>query len=239
MTSRVSRAAAEGGIIVSHAPVDMPWAIRQLRNLLILIFPAALMTATLLVAWQMRTVPLPLFDGLLSPPRHPELYPSRWLNLGHAIVPVIFLIANLVNRRYGEHLTIGHVLLSWSLAVATAFAVILEMSPMLPAPGVEPHSMREGGAFVGAMLLGQLAGTYVFDRIRGVVWWKAPFYSALTASFVAMFLFYPIAYAGTGLPWAHRMSIDAGVKAFMSLMLLLPYMALRPIVRPGGGLGGY
>jgi hypothetical protein len=35
------------------------------------------------------------------------------------------------------------------------------------------------------------------------------------------------------------MSIDAGVKAAMSFALLIPYFALRPIVRPSGGLGGF
>lgn len=238
MTSRVSRAAAEGGIIVSHAPTRMPWVGRQLRDLALLTAPAIVTALTLLIAWELRNTPFPLFDGILSPPRHPELYPSRWLSVGHAIVPVVFLIANLVNRRYGEDLAIGHIYLSWSAAIGAAIAVLYQMHPLLPAAADVPP-LRVAAAFVGAMVIGQLAGTYVFDRTRGVVWWKAPVYSALTASFVAMFLFYPAAYAFTNESWAHRMAIDTGTKAFMSFALLLPYLLLRPVVRPTAGLGGY
>lgn len=238
MTSHVSRATAEGGILVSHAPSRLPRALGLLRDLALLIVPGVAVTMTLLIAWEARTVPFTLFDGILSPPRHPELYPSNWLNAGHAIVPVVFLIANLVNRRYGEEFALGHVFVSWSLAIPAALAVILEASPYLPPPGQVP-SLRVMGAFVGAMAIGQLAGVYVFDRTRGVVWWKAPLYSALTSSFVAMFLFYPAAYAGSEPFWLNHMAVDAGTKAFMSFALLLPYMALRPVVRPHAGLGGY
>jgi uncharacterized PurR-regulated membrane protein YhhQ (DUF165 family) len=238
MTSHVGRAAAEGGIIVSHAPSRLPRALQMLRDLALLIVPAVCVTMTLLLAWQMRSVPFTLFDGILSPPRHPELYPSNWLNAGHATVPVVFLIANLVNRRYGEDFALGHVFVSWSLVVLAALAVILEASPYLPPPGNVP-SLRVMGAFVGAMAIGQLAGVYVFDKTRGVVWWKAPLYSALTSSFIAMFLFYPAAYAGSEPNWLNHMAVDAGTKAFMSFALLAPYMALRPLVRPHAGLGGY
>jgi uncharacterized PurR-regulated membrane protein YhhQ (DUF165 family) len=238
MTSRAARAAAEGGIIVSHAPRRMPWVARQLRDLALLIVPAIVTALTLLIAWELRNTPFPLFDGLLSPPRHPELYPSRWLSVGHAVVPVVFLIANLVNRRYGEDLAIGHIFVSWSVTIGTAIAVLYQMHPLLPAAADVPP-LRVAAAFVGAMVIGQLAGTYVFEHTRGVVWWKAPAYSALTASFVSMFLFYPAAYAGTPEFWANRMAIDTGAKAFMSFALLLPYMALRPLVRPTAGLGGY
>lgn len=238
MTSHVSRATAEGGVIVSHAPSRLPRVLRMARDLALLIVPAVAVTMTLLIAWEMRGTPFTLFDGILSPPRRPELYPSTWLNAGHAIVPVVFLIANLVNRRYGEDFALAHVFVSWSLAIPVALAVIAEASPYLPPPGTVP-SLRVMGAFVGAMAIGQLAGVYVFDRTRGIEWWKAPLYSALTSSFIAMFLFYPFAYAGSDPFWLNRMAVDAGTKAFMSFALLLPYLALRPLVRPLAGLGGY
>jgi uncharacterized PurR-regulated membrane protein YhhQ (DUF165 family) len=238
MISNVNRLAAEGGVIVSHAPSRLPRALRLLRDFALLIVPGIAVTMTLLVAWEMRSVPFALFDGMLSPPRRPELYPSNWLNWGHAIVPCVFLIANLVNRRYGEDFALAHVFVSWSLAVLTTLAIVLRADPMLPDPGQVP-SLRVMGAFLGSMAIGQIAGVYVFDRTRGVVWWKAPLYSALTSSFIAMFLFYPAAYAGSGPFWPNHMAVDAGTKALMSFALLAPYMALRPIVRPSGGLGGY
>jgi uncharacterized PurR-regulated membrane protein YhhQ (DUF165 family) len=238
MFNNASRYAAEGGIIVSHAQPRMPWAVRLARDFMLLLAPAIAVVLTLFIAWQMRETPFTLFDGILSPPRTPELYPSRWLSVGHAIVPVTFLIANLINRRYGEDYAIAHVLLSWSLTVLAALAILFRVDPLLPPAGDVP-SLRVAGAFVGALSIGQLAGVYVFDRTRGVDWWKAPVYSALTTSFVGMFLFYPIAYAGAESFWPNRMAVDAGVKAFMSFALLLPYMLLRPLIRPNAGLGGY
>jgi uncharacterized PurR-regulated membrane protein YhhQ (DUF165 family) len=238
MSNSASRYAVEGGIIVSHAERSMPWFARMARDLVLLAAPAIAVTLTLYIAWVMRGTPFTLFDGVLTPPRHPELYPSRWLGIGHAIVPVIFLIANLVNRRLGEDYAIAHVFLSWSLALAAALAVLFQAHPLLPPAGAVP-GLRVAGSFLGAMVIGQLAGVYVFDRTRGVVWWKAPVYSALTTSFVAMFLFYPAAYAGENTPWLHQMSIDAGVKALMSFAMLIPYLLLRPIVRPSAGLGGF
>lgn len=200
------------------------------RDVALLSTPVVMAVLTLMIAWQFRLTPLTVFDGVLSPRGVPELYPSTWLTVGHAIVPVVFLIANLVNRRLGDDYTIAHVLASWAL-VAVGAAVLI-------APADAP-SVRVAVTFLGAMVLGQLAGTFVFDRTRGVVWWKAPLYGALTSSFVAMFLFYPLAYLGGDWIWLNRMSVDAGTKAAMSFLLLVPYYLLRPIVRPGGGLGGF
>lgn len=200
------------------------------RDVALLSAPVVMAVLTLMIAWQFRLTPLTVFDGVLSPRGVPELYPSTWLTVGHAIVPVVFLIANLVNRRLGDDYTIAHVLVSWAL-VAVGAAVLI-------APADAP-SVRVAVTFLGAMVLGQLAGTFVFDRTRGVVWWKAPLYGALTSSFVAMFLFYPLAYLGGDWIWLNRMSVDAGTKAAMSFLLLVPYYLLRPIVRPGGGLGGF
>jgi uncharacterized PurR-regulated membrane protein YhhQ (DUF165 family) len=233
-----SRLAAQGGIVVSHAPWHVHWTLRFALKLATLSVPSLAVVATLFVAWQMRDTPLTWFDGILSPPRQPDLYPSTWLTAGHAIVPVVFLITNLVNRRYGDDDTIAHILLSWAFATIATVAVLYRFDPRLPFAGEVPE-LRIAFTFLGAMVLGQLGGAWVFEQVRGVVWWKAPLQSALTSSFVAMFVFYPLAYIGTDAGWLHRMAVDAGVKAAMSFALLAPYWALRPIVRPSAGLGGF
>jgi uncharacterized PurR-regulated membrane protein YhhQ (DUF165 family) len=238
MSGQAGRLAVQGGVIVSHAPPKAHWAVQLFRDIAILTAPVVAAVVTLVVAWEMRDVPLTLFDGVLSPPRQPELYPSTWLTVGHAVVPSIFLIGNLVNRRYGDNYTIAWILASWALAAITAIAILFRWNANLPSAGDVP-SVRVAASFLGAMALGQLAGTFVFDRTRGVVWWNAPLYSALTSSFVAMFLFYPLAYLGSDWIWLNHMSVDTGVKAAMSFALLLPYLALRPIVRPSAGLGGF
>lgn len=237
MSGEAARLAVQGGIVVSHAPPRKHWLVLLARDVAILSGPAVAVVAVLALAWELRTVPLTIFDGILSPRGVPELYPSNWLTAGHAILPVVFLIANLVNRRLGDDYAIAHILSSWGLAVLVALGSLSGVEA-LPAAGDVP-GVRVVAAFLGAMVLGQLAGAFVFDRTRGPLWWHAPLYGALTSSFVAMFLFYPIAYLGHDWVWLNRMSVDAGLKAAMSFALLLPYYALRPIVRPAGGLGGF
>jgi hypothetical protein len=237
MNGQMSRLAAEGGVVVSHAP-QPKWFARTINAVVSLALPVLATIATLVIAWEMRTTPLTLLDGILSPADQPDLFPSRWLSVGHAIVPVAFLLNNLVNRRYGEHFAIAHMLVSWTLAALLALAMIYRVDPDLPPTGAVP-SVRIAAAFLGAMMIGQLAGIYVFDRTRGVAWWNAPFYGALASSLVSMLLFYVIAFSGGDWIWVNHMSIDMGVKAAVSFGLLLPYLLLRPILRPLGGLGGY
>jgi uncharacterized PurR-regulated membrane protein YhhQ (DUF165 family) len=238
MIGQSSRLAAEGGVVVSHAPSRAHVIARIFRAVARMTAPVLATLLTLALAWEMRAAPLTWFDGVLSPLGRPDLFPSQWLNVGHAIVPVVFLLSNLVNRRYGEHFAIAHVIASWTCAALVALAVIYRIDPSLAIPGELP-GIRVAGAFLGAMAIGQLAGVYVFDRTRGVEWWRAPLYSALASSFIAMFLFYVAGYIGGDWIWLNHMSVDAGVKAVMAFALLAPYYLLRPIVRPLGGLGGF
>jgi len=238
MIGQSSRLAVQGGEIVSHAPSRAHWIARALRAVASLTAPVLASVLTLALAWQMRAAPLTLFDGILSPPGRPEFYPSQWLTVGHAIVPVVFLLTNLVNRRYGEHYAIAHVIASWVCAALLALAMIFRIDPDLPGAGQIPI-LRVAAAFLGAMMIGQLAGVFVFDRTRSVEWWRAPLYGALASSFLGMLLFYIAGYIGGDWIWLNRMSVDAGVKAAMSFALLVPYLLLRPVVRPLGGLGGY
>jgi queuosine precursor transporter len=238
MIGQSSRLAAEGGEIVSHAPSRAHLIARILRAIANMTAPVLACLLTLELAWEMRTAQLTWFDGILSPPGRPDLYPSQWLTVGHAIVPVVFLLANLVNRRYGEHFAMAFVVASWSFAALIGLAVIFHLDPSLITAGNLPP-LRVAAAFLGAMAIGQLVGVYIFDRTRGVEWWRAPLYSSLASSFVAMILFYVVGYAGGDWIWLNHMSVDLGVKAFMSFALLAPYYLLRPIVRPLGGLGGF
>jgi len=238
MTGRLGRLSAEGAVVVSHAPERAHWLARIARATASLTLPVFLSVLTLMVAWELRATPLTSLDGVFAPSDAPELRPSAWLGVGHAIVPVLFLLSNLVNRRYGEDYAIAFVLASWAFAALTTLAIIYRIDPSLAAPPVVP-TLRVAASFFGAMVIAQLLGVFVFDRTRGVDWWKAPLYSALTSAFVATFLFYPFAFAGDEWTWLNHMSIDAGVKAAMSFALLLPYLALRSIVRPLGGFGGF
>jgi uncharacterized PurR-regulated membrane protein YhhQ (DUF165 family) len=99
--------------------------------------------------------------------------------------------------------------------------------------------VRQVAALLTALTLGQAAAVMVFDRTRGVEWWNAPAYAALTAALIAMPVFYLLAFAGSDWVWLHHMAIDIALKALMSFALLVPYFLLRPVIRPSEGLGGY
>ena len=59
LTGHASRVAAQGGTIVSHAPVRAHWSVRVVRDVAILSGPAIAVVVTLAIAWEMRDTPLP------------------------------------------------------------------------------------------------------------------------------------------------------------------------------------
>lgn len=238
MTGQAKRLASEPELVVSPAhPVPSTLA-RTLRGISILTIPSLAVATTLAMAWQSSQAPFELFDGVLSPAHVQELYPSLWLTWGHALVPCVFLIANLVNRRYGERMTSNHVLASWAVSALVAIGILSNVIPLETSHEDLP-SLRHAISFFAAMIMGQLVGTYVFERTRGVAWWNAPAYSALASSLIAVPVYYLLAFGGSNWIWVNRMTIDLGLKAFMSFALLVPYFLLRPIIRPLTGLGGY
>ncbi len=213
------------------------WLVRIGRAVLRLAVPVVASVVTLAAAWELRATPVTALNDFLAPDR-PDLFPSTWLTAGHFMVPVIFLLTNLVNRRYGQDYAIAHVLASWALAAGVTIAAINKLDPRLPLAGALPD-LRTVASFVGAFVVAQSFGALVFDRTRGVVWWHAPLYAALASSFLSMFIFYPIAYFGTDPIWINHMALDVGVKAAMSFVLLVPYLILRPVIRPMPGFGGF
>jgi len=237
MPGRLGRLAAEGAVVISHAPPRGHWLQRIARAALSLTVPVFFFLLTIALAWDLRVIPMTLLDGVLSPSGRADP-PSGWLSVGHAVLPFLFLLSNLVNRRYGEDYAIAFVLTAWATTALLAIALLYGYLPNLVVPHDLP-SVRIATAFFASLVLGQVLGVFVFDGTRGVVWWKAPLYSALTTTLVYAFIFYPTAYIGSDVAWLNRMSIDAGVKAAMSFAVLLPYLALRPLVRPLGGFGSF
>ena len=237
MTRYASQFVARDVIGMAGRQQRVHWTARIARALLRLLVPVAAAVVTLAAAWELRTMPITALDGMLAPNR-PDLFPSTWLSAGHFMVPVIFLLTNLVNRRYGQDYAIAHVLTSWALAAMVAIAAINKLDPRLPVAGNLPE-LRTAIAFVGAFVVAQSFGALVFDRTRGVVWWHAPLYAALGSSFLSMFIFYPAAYFSTDPIWINHMAVDVGVKAAMSFVLLVPYFILRPVIRPMPGFGGF
>jgi len=62
--------------------------------------------------------------------------------------------------------------------------------------------LRTAVASGSAFLTAQMLDIKVFDALRESTWWKAPAASSLFVYVVDIAIFFAIAFASTGLPWA-------------------------------------
>jgi len=136
---------------------------------------------------------------------------NDWLTWGALSYPVAFLVTDLTNRRLGPGPARRVVLAGFALAVV--------LSAYLATPRI---AIASGSAF----LLAQLLDVQVFDRLRRGAWWRAPLVSSGLASVVDTALFFGIAFAGTGLPWATWALGDLGVKLAVAGAMLVPFRLL-------------
>jgi len=178
-------------------------------------------------------------------------YPFRPLGLedyftwGAFSYPISFLVTDLTNRRFGPALARRVVIVGFVLAVG--------LSLYFASPRI---ALASGTAF----LVAQLLDVTVFDRLRHLAWWRAPLFSSLVGSAVDTALFFSLAFAsvfsvfGPNIPFAVEQTApfgglmgemprwvgwgisDFGVKVAMGLAMLIPYGALRGLVRPLGAV---
>ena len=66
----------------------------------------------------------------------------------------------------------------------------------------------------------------VFQRLRNKKWFVAPVTSSLSGSTIDTFLFFSIAFLGTGIPWVTLALGDLFVKFLMALLMLVPFRLL-------------
>ncbi len=137
---------------------------------------------------------------------------NDWLTWGAFAYPVSFLITDLSNRMFGPAKA--------RRVVYAGFAVGVLLSALFATPRI---AVASGTAF----LLAQLLDVTVFHRLRRQQWWKAPLVSSSLASTTDTFLFFSLAFVGTGLPWVTWGIGDLAVKLAVALAMLLPYGVLR------------
>ncbi len=139
-------------------------------------------------------------------------YPiNQWLTWGAVSYPVAFLVADLINRRFGPSAA--------RRVVAIGFVVAVVFSVWVATPRI---AMASGLAF----LFAQLLDIYVFDRLRYQTWWRAPLIGGVLAATLDTFMFFGLAFAGTGIDWMSLVVGDLAVKLAVSLFLLAPFRAL-------------
>lgn len=211
------------------------WAVRLGRATARLSLPVIAYLLALAAAWELTRMPVVWLDGVAG--ADGARAPSIWLTYGHLMLPVAFFLNNLVNRRYGLDYAFAHIFTSWTLLIAFVFACLFRLDPRLPV--LEFSDANAAAIFVAAMIAAHGLGALIFEWTRGAQWWTAPLYAGLWSGIAFVAIFYGFGQPGGAEVWISRAVLDGGIKALAAAALLLPYLLLRPIIRPMPGFGGY
>lgn len=136
---------------------------------------------------------------------------NDWLTWGTLTFPFAFLVTDLVNRHYGVTKARQVVFVGFVVGIAASLYFA---------------DMRIALASGTAFLIAQLLDVSVFDKLRARTWWIAPFASSVISTVIDTFLFYGLAFFGTGEPWNQWAVGDLGVKWLVAVAALLPYALL-------------
>ena len=109
------------------------------------------------------------------------------LTWGAFTYPFAFLVTDVTNRRVGPVLARRVVFAGFAIAVATP--LLLEQVANLP-PSTTRIVLASGTAF----LVAQLLDIAVFQRLRGLAWWRAPLVSSVVGSAIDTALFFTLAF---------------------------------------------
>lgn len=147
-------------------------------------------------------------------------YPvNDWLTWGAITYPAAFLVADLLNRRFGPSAARRVAYIGFICALVASF--------WLASPRI---AIASGSAFLCA----QLTDIQVFHHLREQHWWRAPFLGGIAAAILDTFVFFSIAFAGTTMPWVTLMFGDLAVKLALNVLMLAPFRALMwNLARPG------
>lgn len=176
------------------------------------------MSSPSVVSWRRLAVPALAMAGIVAISNYLVQFPfNAWLTWAAFTYPIAYLVTDLTNRSAGPALARR---VAW-----VGFAVGVVLSGLMAPWRI---AFASGTAFI----VSQLLDISVFNRLRGQTWWKAPFIGSAVASTVDTFLFFGLAFWGTGdtwdtLPggesWVALTTGDLGVKFAMALLLLIPY----------------
>ncbi len=151
-------------------------------------------------------------------------FPIKYMDLqdlftyGAFSYPVAFLITDLANRRYGKVIARKIVYIGFILGLVLTLYFSTDFSNLI--------SKRIAIASGTAFLIAQLLDVQVFDKLRKKIWFIAPLVSSLVGSVIDTFLFFSIAFYGTGINWVTLSFGDLFVKIFVALVMLIPFRIL-------------
>ena len=156
-------------------------------------------------------------------------FPIKYMNLqdlftyGAFSYPVAFLITDLAYRRYGKIIARKIVYIGFILGLVLTLYFSTDFSNLIS----KRIAVGSGTAF----LIAQLLDVQVFDKLRKKVWFVAPLVSSLIGSTIDTFLFFSIAFYGTGINWVTLSFGDLFVKIFVALVMLIPFRILLSSVK--------
>jgi len=140
------------------------------------------------------------------------------LTYGAFSYPVIFLITDLANRRFGKKKARKLVYIGFAVGILLTVLVSTNFQDVI--------SIRIAIGSGTAFLVAQLIDIEIFQRLRNKIWFVAPITSSVSGSAIDTFLFFSIAFLGTGIPWVTLAMGDLPVKLLMALLMLIPFRLL-------------
>ena len=145
------------------------------------------------------------------------------LTYGAFSYPVAFLITDLANRSYGKVIARKIVYFGFFIGILFTIFFSTNFSDLI--------SIRIAFGSGIAFLTAQLIDVKIFDKLRRKIWFIAPLTSSFIGSGVDTFLFFSIAFYGTGINWITLSLGDLTVKIFVALIMLIPFRLLLGTVK--------
>ncbi len=163
------------------------------------------------------------------------------LTWGAFTYPAAFLVTDLTNRRFGVSVA--------RRVIVVGFVMAIVLSVALATPRIAVASAT-------AFLIGQLLDVTIFDRLRRMRWWKAPFVGSLLGSATDTAVFFSLAFAAVfgflgeadafsaetaplmgfasveAARWISWAIADFSVKLAFAALFLVPYRLLMNILWP-------
>ena len=140
------------------------------------------------------------------------------LTYGAFSYPIVFLITDLANRRFGKEKARKLVYIGFVVGILLTVFVSTNFQDVI--------SIRIAIGSGTAFLIAQLIDIEIFQQLRNKVWFVAPITSSGIGSVVDTFLFFSIAFLGTGIPWITLAFGDLLVKILMASLMLIPFRLL-------------
>ena len=143
---------------------------------------------------------------------------EKILTYGALTYPIAFLITDLTNRKYGKKVARKIVYFGFFLGVFLTIFFSTNFSDLI--------SIRIAFGSGVAFITAQLIDVQIFDKLRHKRWFIAPLTSSFFGSVIDTFLFFSIAFYGTGINWISLSLGDLTIKILVALLMLIPFRIL-------------